>query len=348
MTPRTIRSRAAAFTLIELLVVIAILAILVAILLPAVAEARVIARKVICETNLRQIGVAGSNYATDFKDRIYSFTWRRGQAYTDWIGAANDDNQAQANQAVDILRRRADRTDITQITLWTPHVFYSHLVLNDYLAQRLPERGMACPEDRQRIRWQESVYPDPAGFFRLTPNIERPPGEGNSQKRWPYSSSYSLVPAAYSPDQLLAGVLTVQQAGQHNQYTMGSPTRTKLGDRKLADVAFPQNKVFNYERYARHFSKRPLYYAYPQVKAPLLFFDGSVTTRRTADSNKGFRPNSPTATVPLTYLYSPDPWEPRPLNASAASELVTGHYQWTRAGLKGVDFGGQEAKARNP
>jgi prepilin-type N-terminal cleavage/methylation domain-containing protein len=74
---KVIRSKIRAFTLIELLVVIAVIAILAALLLPALARAKVQARRTVCLNNLKQIGVSFRGWANDHNGK---FPWKMDKA----------------------------------------------------------------------------------------------------------------------------------------------------------------------------------------------------------------------------------------------------------------------------
>ena len=75
------------FTLIELLVVIAIIAILAAMLLPAMSRAREVAKSASCQSNLSQLGKTSAMYINDFND--WTLLGYHGAGIGSWADVAN-------------------------------------------------------------------------------------------------------------------------------------------------------------------------------------------------------------------------------------------------------------------
>ena len=341
-------ARRTGFTLVELLLIIAIIALLISILLPALGKARKSARLAVCESNMRQSATALSTYSADSRGTLCSFSWKPGATNTAYADLTNvtDPVMAHAYQAVDIARRRAPHATAGYYTPFSDRIMdrnFSHLPLIDggYFSDRMPEPTTACPEDRTTLLWQKGAYDDTFITSILAQTGDPDPNSSNGFKRQlPFWCTYQFVPYVWSADR---GPGLVYQAtgapGYH--FLFNVPGNAKWVTRALDDVLFPSQKVWQFDLWDRHFAKRELWYAYSTAAQPIVFFDGSVSVRKTRDANPGWNPSAPTSPSSTVYLYWPVGSDP-PTRSGAPYESVTGYFRWTRSGLKGVDFGGKE------
>jgi prepilin-type N-terminal cleavage/methylation domain-containing protein/prepilin-type processing-associated H-X9-DG protein len=114
-----------AFTLVELLVVIGIIAVLIAILLPALNKARQASKSTVCLSNLRQMGTAWTMYLSDSKGHLPYSIWH--QSPTGFSSARRND------------------------FIW--HGFWFG-ILGDYKVQ---SSKLLCPEAQDPVPWNQNV-----------------------------------------------------------------------------------------------------------------------------------------------------------------------------------------------
>ncbi|MGD9690797.1 MAG: type II secretion system protein [Phycisphaerales bacterium] len=347
---RSDRRERGAFTLVELLVVIAIIALLVSILLPSLREARQNARQKQNFANLKQFGTSTQSYSADFQDRIWAFTWRAPSPPTNRVNFVtefgdlvnvNEDVAAAASQAVDIIRRRSQPQWINfpRQAAWIPHVYYSHLVLMDYLAARLPEPMIHSPFDRTRGAWQADVFPSPqAAAARHL---------GTLTPRWLYSSSYETSPSSYAPPKFTPQGGSLRQSGTaFGTYVYNHGNQSyRLGNLRLADVQFASQKAHMWESINR-LGKKDLIFLEPQCAITLVAFDGSVSVVKSSDMSFGGYLNSNNTVTRQTIVYPAAGYDARlgyPRSANSPMDLVSqARCRWTVGGIRGVDFGSSE------
>ncbi|MCC6660519.1 MAG: hypothetical protein IT437_06490 [Phycisphaerales bacterium] len=328
------------FALVELAALGVVASLVAALLLVFGAETRRAGRLGEDIGKLRRIGALTGQYAADNADLFWTFSWKKGQSLSQWpdLNNATSDTQASINQMVDILRRRAGRTDVPQLQFFIPQISYSQLTLLDY-AERVPDECFVSSADTNRLKWLRDPHGFDQGLYQPAP--AGAPGTGPG-KRWPYSTSFPLETAFYDRSRL---ELRVTQASTHSSYFLSADAI--LRGKTTAAVVFPAHKVLMHDNNARHFGIIQPYCTYaPWARLPLLFVDGSALVKSAAESNLGWSPRS-TSSALTAFDYQPDAWEPATVSGNT-NEHVIGRFRWTRGFLDGRDFGGPEACTGQP
>jgi hypothetical protein len=325
------RTPTGGFVLQELLAIVLFVSAVLVVLAALSSRSRSLASLGESMANLKRLHQSTVTFGDDNSGLFATFTWRKGtnpSPYPDLVNSFSD-LEAAANQAVDIMRRRAGLTQaqLPKITSWIPHVFYSHLVLSDHLGTDLPHRWVISPEDPKRLAF---------AFDR-----SQWPGTG-SNLRWAFSSSYEVPVAFWSrPD---SGPDAVFQSFSYNTFTV--PNTAQFGQRRLDEVVYPSHKAMYHDRHQRHFGPRQGYFMHEEARVPVATVDGAVSVRRGADANQGWNPSQPTSQSPTMVSYSPPPsgqfaWDPPALSPNN-EDIVPGRYRWTRRALGGRDVDGPQ------
>jgi prepilin-type N-terminal cleavage/methylation domain-containing protein len=214
------RDRAAGFTLIELLVVIAIIAILAALILPALDNAKQKAYQTSCLNNERQVGVNISMFAADNLDTMPSFDAGGGWAWDVKLETANALCRAIADTSVPSIGQRK--------IIYDPGNLADVIAENDNLWP--PNRGnpiIGYAYLGWRANWNADLVHDAGGNVKL---VGPPAVPGEAQRKFVRKVNVPTPGFSTSTTEVMADATeAVGTPGSGTYNFMGMPNSGMIG-----------------------------------------------------------------------------------------------------------------------
>lgn len=318
------------FTLIELLVVIAIIALLVGILLPALAAARLAARNAVSLVNLKSNGTAVLVYANDYREVLLNPFDPR----TNYNGGTNTSNPEWYSAYVPHMPGYVWRFNDAgyQTEMFAFH--WAGIMLQYINPRDLRSPVQFNPADKAILQRFNARFPSSADL------------EG-----WLWDSSYVYSPTMWFNPERYSGA-TRGSITAPNQ--LGGTRSVRYN--RVPQVTAPTAKVMLFERYDTKKKKRPGADLPPNWNNPIArpnatFVDGSVSevdmselTQLAASAdplvNSVYKPTNPNWNIPTALMQDPaigyeiyDGQE----NGQNGTTAFPAFFWGTRGGIKGRD-----------